>query len=64
MISIRMLKICGKSICKLFELIFQSRIKHGKFPKVWKMANVAPVHQKSDKKILSNYRPVSILSIC
>ena len=44
MISIRMLKICDKSICKLFEIIFQSRIKHGKFPKVWKMANAAPVH--------------------
>ena len=28
-ISIRMLKICDKSICKPLELIFQSCIKHG-----------------------------------
>ena len=32
MISIRMFKICDKCICKPFGLIFQSCIKHGKFP--------------------------------
>ena len=31
-ISICMSKICDKSICKPLELIFQSCIKHGKFP--------------------------------
>ena len=31
MISIRMLEICGRPICKPLELIFQSYIKHGKF---------------------------------
>ena len=59
-----MLKICDKSICKPLELIFQSCIKHGKFPNEWKMANVVPVHKKSDKQILENYRPVSLLPIC
>ena len=28
------------------------------------MANVVPVHKKSDKKILKNYQPVSLLPIC
>ena len=64
MMSIRMLKIFDKSICKPLELIFQSCIKHGKFPNEWNMANVAPVHKKSDKQILENYRPVSLLPIC
>ena len=59
-----MLKICDKSICKPLELIFQSCIKHGKFPNEWKMANVVPVHKKSYKQILRNYRPVSLLPIC
>ena len=59
-----MLKICDKSICKPLELIFQSFIKHGKLPNEWKMANVVPVHKKSDKQILENYRPVSLLPIC
>ena len=64
LISIPMLKICDKSICKPLELIFQSCIKHGKFPNEWKMANVVPVHKKSDEQILKNCRPVSLLPIC
>ena len=44
MLSIRMLKLCGISICKPFDLIFQSRIKHGEFPTEWKKVNVVPVH--------------------
>ena len=59
MISIRMLKICNKSICKPLELIFQSFIKHEKFPNEWKMANVVPLHKKSDKQILKNDWPVA-----
>ena len=59
-----MLKICDKSICKPLELIFKSCIRHGKFPSEWKMTNVVPVHKKSDKQILKNYRPVSLLPIC
>ena len=59
-----MLKICGKPISEPLELIFQSCIKHGKFTNEWKMANVVPVHKKSDKQILKNYWPVSLLPIC
>ena len=46
MLSIRMLKLFGKSICKPLDLIFQSCIKHGEFPTEWKKANVVPVHKK------------------
>ena len=53
MISIRLLKLCGKSICKPLDLIFQSCIKQGKFPTEWKKANVVPVHKKEDFKKLS-----------
>ena len=49
MISIRMLKLCGKSICKLPDLIFQSCIKQGKIPTEWKKANIVPLHKKGDK---------------
>ena len=59
-----MLKLCGKSICKPLDLIFQSCTKQGKFPTEWKKANVVPVHKKGDKQILKNYRPVSLLPIC
>ena len=49
MISIRMLKLCGKSICKPRDLIFQSCMKQGKFLADWKKANVVPVHKKGNK---------------
>ena len=32
MISIRILKLCRKSICKPLDLIFQSCMKKGRFP--------------------------------
>ena len=64
MISIRMLKLCAKPICKPLDLIFQSCVKQGKFPTKWKKANVVPVHKKGDKQILKNYQPVSLLPIC
>ena len=51
MISIRMLKLCSKSICKPLDLIFQSCIKQGKFPAEWKKANVVLVHKKGNKQI-------------
>ena len=45
-INIRMTKICGKLICKLVELIFQSCIKQRKFPNEFKTKSVVPVHTK------------------
>ena len=49
MISIHMLKLSNKSICKPLDLIFQSCIKQGKFPTEWK--NVVAAHKKGDKQI-------------
>ena len=48
-ISIRMIRICGKSLCKPFEMIFKSCIIKGDYPSEWKKANVVPVHKKGDK---------------
>ena len=59
-----MIKICGKSICKPLQLIFNQCIDTGSFPLGRKKANVVPVHKKGDKQCLKNYRPVSLLPIC
>ena len=63
-ISIRMLKICGESICKPLEIIFRSCLNYGKSLEEWKKANVAPAFKKGDKQCVKNDRPISLLPIC
>ena len=63
-ISIRMLQLCGNSICNPLELIFQQTMESGSFPSEWKKRNVFPIHKKDDKRCLKNYRPISLLPIC
>ena len=62
-ISARVLKECArelaKPLCQLFALCFQ----HGVQPQMWKTANVVPIHKRSSRSALRNYRPVSLLSI-
>ena len=64
MLSIRMIKLCGNSICKPLSIIFKACLSEGKFPHEWKKANVAPVYKKGNKQSLENYRPISLLPIC
>ena len=63
-ISIRMLKMCGDSICRPINIIFNTCLGTGKFPLKWKKANIAPIHKKGDKQTVINYRRVSLLPIC
>ena len=62
-IGIRMLKICGNSLCRPLELIFNDCLANGIFPSDWKKGNIVPVHTKNDKQRLNNYRPISLLPI-
>ena len=64
MISIRMIKICGESILKPLELLFKSCLENGKLPIEWKKANVVPFHQRNNKQLIENYRPISSLPVC
>ena len=62
-ISIRMLQICDKTICKPLYLIFSSCMESDIFPSQWKMAKVVPAYKRDDKQNVKNYRPVSLLPI-
>ena len=59
-----MLKLYGDSIWKPLQITFKNCLKEGIFLNKWKKANVVPIHTKIYKQILSNYRPVSLLSLC
>ena len=63
-ITIRMLKICGSSVCRPSQIIYKSCLARGKFSQEWKKANVAPVHKKNDKQLVKSYRPISLLPTC
>ena len=64
MISVRMIKLCGISICKPLEIIFQNCLHSCMFPSKWKKVNVVPTFEKGDKQCIKNYRPVSLLLVC
>ena len=63
MISICMLKICGDSILKPLELIFESYIESGKFPPNRKKQMLFQFI-KNNKQLIQNYRPISLLFVC
>ena len=62
-ISIKMIKICIQSLILPLKIIFDHSLKKGKFPEIWKKANVVPVHKKEDKMLVKNYHLISLLPI-
>ena len=62
-ISIRMIKICDKSLLKPLIILFENSIKSSFYPDIWKRSNIIPVHKKNDKQLVNNYRPISLLPI-
>ena len=61
--SIKMIKMCSESITLPLKTIFQESLKKGKFPEIWKKANVVPVYKKEDKTFIIHYRSISLLLI-
>ena len=56
-ISIRMIKICGKSICIPLRKIFEECLRTGTFPLEWKKGNVVPIFKKGNSlKIIGLFR--------
>ena len=51
-ISIRMLKICGDTICKPLESIFKQALTTGVFPSDWKKAILSLITKKATNKTL------------
>ena len=50
-ISIRMIKICDKSLLKPLILLFENSTKSSYYPDIWKRSNIIPVH----KKMINNW---------
>ena len=62
-ISIRMIKICDKSLIKPLTFLFKTSLRSSHYPDIWKKSNIIPVHKKNDKRLVNNYRPISLLPV-
>ena len=49
-----MIKTCSESLAVPLKMIFEQSLKAGKFPTIWKKANVVPVRKKEDRNLLEN----------
>ena len=62
-ISIRMIKICDKSLIKPLTFLFKTSVRSSHYPDIWKKSNIIPAHKKNDKRLVNNYRPISLLPV-
>jgi hypothetical protein len=60
---VSVIKYCRREISGPLANIFNEAFKSGIFPTRWKSANVVPVLKKGDRHKVSNYRPISLLSV-
>ncbi|XP_065671914.1 uncharacterized protein LOC136089759 [Hydra vulgaris] len=54
---------CYEQLKNVLFKIFRVSIHQGIFPERLKLARVTPIHKEGDRSNISNYRPISVLSI-
>ena len=55
------LKTCSNHLEYPLSSIFKLIYNTGIIPIQWKLSNVVPIHKKGDDKVITNYRPISLL---
>ena len=63
-IPARVLTICAEEIAPILTILFTQSFNSGDLPNDWLTANITPVFKKGDKSNPSNYRPISLTSLC
>ena len=53
---------CVDLISFPLQLIYNASLRQGRFPEIWKEARIVPIFKDGKKELISNYRPISILS--
>ena len=62
-IPIKFVQLCKNIVSNPLKLIFNQTIATGEYPDKLKIAKVLPIFKKGPTNILSNYRPISVLSV-
>jgi hypothetical protein len=63
-ITKRILCLDLELVSDILSCIFNLSIKSATLPEEWKLANVTPVFKQGKRTLVSNYRPISLTSIC
>ena len=63
-ISPYILKHCADEITPILHIIFNHSLSTNSLPSDWLKANICPVFKKGNHSSVSNYRPISLTSIC
>ena len=62
-ISARVVRECADVLTVPVTKLCRLSFEQGVFPKLWKQANIVPIHKKGTKSLPSNYRSVSLLPL-
>ena len=57
-------KYCASEIAPILQVLYTQSLSTGTLPGDWLTANITPVYKKGSRSIPSNYRPISLTSIC
>ena len=61
-IPVHILHLLANDICKPLTIIFNLSFDKGVYPDMLKIAKAIPIFKKDSKLVVSNYRPISLLS--
>ena len=59
----RILNELSEELSMPLAILFNRTLDEGKLPEDWKIANITAIHKKGNRKLASNYRPVSLTSL-
>ena len=59
----RLLKETTDTSAVPLSMLFNLSFKQGRLPKLWKSANITPIHKDGDREPVENYRGISLLTI-
>jgi hypothetical protein len=62
-ISARLLKECADVLAPSLAVLLNTSLTLGKIPFEWKQGNIVPIPKNNETRVVSNYRPIPLLSL-